>query len=106
MNPTLRNKLVGAIAGGSGAIFIAAVLLCTADGPGKAARRTFSAKLLSAPARRCCFFTNQFYGLQQRFRFLLAFCAHRPASHLAPLCGHPRINIRINHISPAQHKGR
>jgi len=71
MNPTLRNKLVGTIAGGSGAIIITAVILCTADGPGKAARRTFSATLLSAPARRCCFFTNQFFGLQQRFRFCL-----------------------------------
>lgn len=32
MNPTLRNKLVGAILGGSGAITIAAVMLGNADG--------------------------------------------------------------------------
>lgn len=32
MNPTLRNKLVAAIAGGSGAITIAAVMLGNADG--------------------------------------------------------------------------
>ena len=32
MNPTLRNKLVGAIVGGSGAITIAAVMLGNADG--------------------------------------------------------------------------
>jgi hypothetical protein len=25
------------------------------------------------------FLTNEFFGLQQCFRFLLAFCAHRPA---------------------------
>jgi len=34
------------------------------------------------------FLTNQFFG-QQRFRFLLAFCAHRPASYPGPLGGHP-----------------
>ncbi|HBZ7651470.1 TPA: lysozyme [Klebsiella pneumoniae] len=32
MNPTLRNKLIGAIAGGSGAIAIASVMLGNADG--------------------------------------------------------------------------
>ncbi|EOJ2849006.1 lysozyme, partial [Klebsiella pneumoniae] len=32
MNPTLRNKLIGAIAGGSGAIVIASVMLGNADG--------------------------------------------------------------------------
>ncbi len=32
MNPTLRNKLVGAIVGGSGAITIAALMLGNADG--------------------------------------------------------------------------
>lgn len=32
MNPTLRNKLVGAILGGSGAITIASVMLGNADG--------------------------------------------------------------------------
>ncbi|WP_439412007.1 lysozyme [Enterobacter ludwigii] len=32
MNPTLRNKLVGVIVGGSGAISIAAVMLGNADG--------------------------------------------------------------------------
>lgn len=32
MNPTLRNKLVGAIVGGSGAITIAAAMLGNADG--------------------------------------------------------------------------
>lgn len=32
MNPTLRNKLVGAIVGGSGAITITAVMLGNADG--------------------------------------------------------------------------
>lgn len=32
MNPTLRNKLFGAIAGGSGAIAIASVMLGNADG--------------------------------------------------------------------------
>ncbi|MGM3312651.1 glycoside hydrolase family protein, partial [Enterobacter hormaechei subsp. steigerwaltii] len=32
MNTTLRNKLVGAIVGGSGAITIAAVMLGNADG--------------------------------------------------------------------------
>lgn len=32
MNPTLRNKLVGAIVGGSGAITIASVMLAGADG--------------------------------------------------------------------------
>ncbi|HDZ1055266.1 TPA: lysozyme [Klebsiella pneumoniae] len=32
MNPTLRTKLIGAIAGGSGAIAIASVLLGNADG--------------------------------------------------------------------------
>ncbi|MEQ0031502.1 lysozyme [Klebsiella sp. GG_Kp152] len=32
MNPTLRNKLIGAITGGSGAIAIASVMLGNADG--------------------------------------------------------------------------
>lgn len=32
MNPTLRNKLIGAIAGGSGAVAIASVMLGNADG--------------------------------------------------------------------------
>ena len=53
-------------------------------------RRAFSATFLSvSDPPSLTFLTNQFFGLQQCFRFLLAFCAHRPASHLTPLGGHP-----------------
>lgn len=46
MNPTLRNKLIGAIAGGSGAIAIASVMLGNADG--LEGRRYYAYQMLSA----------------------------------------------------------
>lgn len=58
--------------------------------PQQTIRRAFSATFLSvSDPPSLTFLTNQFFGFQQCFRFLLAFCAHRPASHLTPLGGHP-----------------